>query len=326
MKTLYILGNGFDLHHRLSTQYSSFAAYLLTHYRDRYEKMIQYYGLPDFDDYNLTQDEINKMKTEWNEFEERLADLDFETILDENTDYIPSVADDDWNSEVHAYQQVMQGIVDGLTRDLFAAFRQFILQIDFPADVADRSISMEMDSVVLSFNYTDTLELYYGFNEKQVLYIHGKAIRDENIVLGHSKEDNPMHTTPPVMPEGLSEEDQERWRDEQSSNYDYSYESGKDELSYYFDESFKHTKEIIGENAQFFESLSDVDRVFVLGHSLGSVDLPYFTHVIQSIDPGAKWKVSWYNDNEQAYKRQLLEGMGVSAADIELIRIEDLRP
>lgn len=325
MKTLYIVGNGFDLHHRLSTQYSAFAVYLLNHHRERYLKMIEYYSLPDFDDYNLTPREINDMKTEWNEFEERLADLDFQTILDENTDYIPSVSDDDWNSDVHAYQQIMEGIVDDLTRNLFASFREFILQVNFPTDIADRAITMEADSVALSFNYTNTLERYYGFTEEQVLYIHGKASRDENIVLGHSRQDNPMQEEPPAMPEGLSEEDQDRWRDEQSSHYDYSYESGKEELSYYFDESFKHTQDIIAENSSFFESLSEVDRIIVLGHSLGNVDLPYFSQVIRSIAPPAKWTVSWFNDSEQSYKRQVLEGMGVLTADIELIRIEDLR-
>lgn len=325
MKTLYIIGNGFDLHHRLNTQYSSFATFLLQHYRDLYRKMVQYYDLPDFDDPSLTPKEIEDLKTEWNVFEEKLAGLDFESILDEHSDYIPSVSDDDWNSDVHAYEQIMERIVNDLTYNLFAAFREFILHLTFPAEITDSAITMDTHAAVLNFNYTDTLERYYDFVENNLLYIHGKAIRDEVVVLGHSKKENPMQEAPNEMPEGLTAEEKEYWMEEQSGSYDYSYESGKNELRTYFEKSFKPTAEIIKEHNQFFQSLRDVNHVIVLGHSLAAVDLPYFSEVKDSIQPDAKWTVSWYKDDERIYKRKLLEDMGINPSSINLIQMGDLR-
>jgi hypothetical protein len=47
MKTLYIIGNGFDIHHNLDTRYQSFANYLAENNSDVYDLLLNYYGLPD---------------------------------------------------------------------------------------------------------------------------------------------------------------------------------------------------------------------------------------------------------------------------------------
>ena len=39
----------------------------------------------------------------------------------------------------------------------------------------------------------------------------------------------------------------------------------------------------------FFERLSDIDEVIVMGSSMGVVDIPYFTKIYRSIQPEAKW-------------------------------------
>ena len=41
----------------------------------------------------------------------------------------------------------------------------------------------------VSFNYTDTLEQVYGIPEERILYIHGKAVRGDNLIFGHCKSD-----------------------------------------------------------------------------------------------------------------------------------------
>ena len=37
----------------------------------------------------------------------------------------------------------------------------------------------------LNFNYTDTLEKVYGIPASNILYIHGNALRGNNLILGH---------------------------------------------------------------------------------------------------------------------------------------------
>lgn len=49
MNSLYIIGNGFDLHHELDTHYRSFGLYLQDHYGAIYDQLLEYFGLPHID-------------------------------------------------------------------------------------------------------------------------------------------------------------------------------------------------------------------------------------------------------------------------------------
>ena len=126
---LYIIGNGFDIYHGLSTRYQSFAFYLQDNAWEIYDLLIQYNGLPHLD----------KKKPEslydqlWSEFERKLAYLDFEQVLDDNTDYLPNIASDDFRDrDWHSYQIAMEMIADKLTKDLFNQFKEFINSRDYP--------------------------------------------------------------------------------------------------------------------------------------------------------------------------------------------------
>lgn len=325
LKTLYIIGNGFDLYHGLDTSYYSFALFLKLKYNKLYSNLTQYYTLPEIDEDESDEEKKKKIKAQWNQFEAELAGLDFETILDENTNYIPDISSDEYFSDIHAFEQEISFKVNELTIDLFDAFKQFILNVKFPSNIINKQINIQEDSAILSFNYTDTLEQYYGIPESRILYIHNKAKLSEVLVLGHSKDVNPMHKPEPKMPEGLSDENQQMWEEQQSSSYNYSYETGKAQLSFYFDQSYKHTKEILAEKKPFFESLNEIEQVIVLGHSMSDVDLPYFSHLKTVLPKNIiKWKISWFNAEEREYKTKVLTEMGVPLENIELIRIGDL--
>lgn len=47
-----------------------------------------------------------------------------------------------------------------------------------------------------------------------------------------------------------------------------------DRVSIYFNTTLKRTSNIIYENTEFFNSLSNVDEVIIIGHSLNKVDMP----------------------------------------------------
>jgi len=47
--TLYIIGNGFDRHHGLSTSYQLFGFFLQKRHTELYKLFTEYYGLPDLD-------------------------------------------------------------------------------------------------------------------------------------------------------------------------------------------------------------------------------------------------------------------------------------
>ena len=55
---------------------------------------------------------------------------------------------------------------------------------------------------------------------------------------------------------------------------------------------------IISQNNDFFDSLTNIRQIIVLGHSLNDVDLPYFDKIIQATGKNALWKFSFYNKED----------------------------
>jgi hypothetical protein len=130
----------------------------------------------------------------------------------------------------------------------------------------------------LSFNYTSTLQSIYDIPLDRVLHIHGRA-EDERVVLGHAWERSARLAR-------LTDEDT-----------DVRIAGGYEIIDGYFAETFKPTMRIIDEQRPFFASLSGIDEVFVLGHSLGEVDLPYYENIIDNIDDDrVTWTISFHTD------------------------------
>jgi hypothetical protein len=334
LNTLYIIGNGFDRHHGLETRYQAFAIYLKNNYSDIYDLFTKYYGLPDLD----TNDPNSYNDPLWAEFETALADLDFETVLDDNTNYLanpssPDFRDRDW----HAYQFKMQSIVDKLTKEMAKALKEFILSVTFPDEVDDKLIKLESNALFLNFNYTDTLQKYYGIKISKILYIHrnAKNLLDE-IILGHGVDPSTFEEKEELPPEGLNEEEMERWSEQKSDNYDYSFESGKSELMSYFKSSYKPTKEIIEQNKDFFTTLRKINQVIVLGHSISVIDQTYFKKVIETTNKRCilfrifgckrtKWIVSYYSESERVSHIEKLIHLGLRKEDVCLVKMDELR-
>lgn len=62
MKKLYIIGNGFDIHHGLNTSYQAFAFFLQDNYSKIHDYLVEDYGLPYLDRDN----EQDKRDPLWN--------------------------------------------------------------------------------------------------------------------------------------------------------------------------------------------------------------------------------------------------------------------
>ena len=216
-----------------------------------------------------------------------------------------------------------------LTSELSETFRQFLLQISFPNAIhEDKYLSIKNRAIFLNFNYTDTLERYYNVKEENICYIHNKAKRTLNpIILGHGINPTtfePKPQNPSKPPDGLTDEEIEYWYDDMSSNYDYSYESAKTELLSYFKKSFKDTESVINDNKEFFHKISEVETIFVLGHSLSKVDEPYFEEVIKCVHKNAKWVVSYYSDNDKLNHKACLLSLKIPENNITQVKLQEL--
>jgi len=323
MKNLYIIGNGFDIYHGLDTRYQSFAKFLSQADSEVYDLILNYYGLPDISEEPVS----DEVYAAWATFEHSLSDLDYEQVLEDHSGSIANLASEDFRDrDWHTYQIDMELIIEKLTKRLISIFNQFILNVQYPDSMDDKQLKFIPKSQFLNFNYTDTLQRYYGVDSKEICYIHEKSTKDDcKIILGHGTNPSKYEVKDPEPPERLNEEELEQWREYMSDQYDYSYESAKDEILSYYTKAFKNTISIIEKNINFFESLNYVENIYVLGHSISQVDIKYFEAVKKYATKEAKWHVTFYSDYEKQKHFEALTEIGVKPEKLIQIKMTELR-
>lgn len=310
----YIIGNGFDLHHKLKTSYYDFANYLKTNNKDVYDTLEKYISYPKSD------------KDLWYKFEENLANLDAGEIISENSGTLPNYADDDFrDGDRHVFPDIMDEYYQKLTESLVEEFLIFIQNVEYPLISNELKIEIDINSLFLTFNYTNTLERLYKIDRKNILYIHNSAFYGpEQIILGHGIDPSNFQEKLPEPPDDIDPEDYEKWYQE-NDDYDYSYDTGKENLMKYFEATFKPTKKIINNNASFFSTLSKFKEIFIFGHSLSNIDLPYFEEIFKHSNADAEWKVSYYNGEEGKKHFETLIKIGVKKDKISLFKLADFQ-
>lgn len=316
---LYIIGNGFDLHHKLDTWYSSFGLFLKYNHEEIYDILMEYYGFEDLDE----DDEESLKDPMWYQFEASLAEIDGDLLLDNHTEYAADYSSDDYRDrDLYDIQIYIEDIVNKATLRMREAFEEFINNIDFP-DIEDNDlVNIDRKAFFLNFNYTETLEYYYNIPRQNIVYIHNKAGENNPLILGHGidpKEFVKQEELPPEDPE-----EYERWAEWMSEQYDYSIERGKEEVMLYFKKSFKPTHEVIQQKEGFFNKLEQINTVYILGHSLSEVDLPYFREMTKYLSEDVEWIVSYFRESEKEYKKEVLKSIGIQESKIHLITISEL--
>lgn len=318
---LYIIGNGFDIHHGLDTNYTSFGFHLKRCHNEIYNLFINYFQFDEL----LLNSPLSNSDSLWSEFETNMSKLDFDLVLEDNMDTLPNYASDSFRDrDRYIFQIEMERIKNNLTKGLHKAFKEFILDVEFPEPRANKNIKLDSSATFLSFNYTDTLCKYYEIHPNNILFIHGRATDNyDNIIIGHGLDPKSIKNTPIKPPTGLTEEELGYWQEYQSEQYDYSFDLAKNEIYKYISESFKGTDKIIKKNNDFFLKISEVSEVYVLGHSLSEVDLPYFHQIKKSVKKNSKWTATYYSPKSKLHHFNALKNLGVS--DISIVRLEDIQ-
>lgn len=292
---VYIIGNGFDLHHGIQSSYSNFKTYLKNMDRNIFEAVETYLS----------------PKNNWSDLEESLASLDSDYLTENASDFLVSYGADDWSdSGHHDYQYEIEQIVESLSSRLKSHFSDWIIQLDIPNhnEVSPNILKINPNVTYLSFNYTNTLEKIYGVQKSNTLFIHGYAKNQSDLILGHGW--NPINIP------ALNEEDYER--------LDARVIEGNEIINRYFHKTFKQTSKIIQANAMFFNNLTTVSEIYILGHSLSHVDIEYFQAIVKHVNSNdVQWTVSYYNNEELERHQQTMSNLGVSS-NIKFIQLSDL--
>lgn len=282
MKKLFIIGNGFDVAHKLPTRYSDFQDYLIENYpeaSDEYLVVPESFLMPDGDERYNNDDVVGfllKIITEteatgeaWSDLENTLGRLDFDECFDNwNTD------DDDDNEWHKVYRnEDTAANISGAVKMIKEYFTDWIETIDIFDTERKTKFYHLIDynnDLFLTFNYTETLEEVY--EAKNVYHIHGK--QGDKLVFGHG---NDMDNYDEYMNRNIGSENH---------------------LSELRATLKKDTQTVINQNKALFKALGAVDEIYSYGFSFSDVDLVYIKEIC-STSPTEN--IVWYiNDYDSA--------------------------
>ncbi|KQM19139.1 bacteriophage abortive infection AbiH family protein [Chryseobacterium sp. Leaf201] len=304
-QTLFIIGNGFDMFHGIPSGYSDFKEFV----KETDKKLFQAL------EYYFDADSL------WSDFEGTLAYLDTDKIIDDASQFLVGYGAEDWSDAYHHdYQYEVQQAIDVVTIQLQEEFIRWILGLQIPYI---KEMTLPESAQFINFNYTKTLEQIYNIPYNHILYIHNKAIDMESVlILGHGRTPHVKQQTPPKVIDN-SEDNENDYYDYYEDMDDVRVTEGDKILDQYFVDTYKNTDTIINENLAFFSSLSNITKVFVLGHSMSEVDMKYFHKIKESVSSNAEWIVSYRNENQIDERREILSNLGINL--MRFIKLEELK-
>lgn len=295
-KTLFVVGNGFDLFHGVGSTYSEFGEYVRRTNGSLHKTFEKYFSF----------------EGNWAKLEETLACLDINSIVEDASEFLVSYGSDEWNdSDNHTYQWEVNKTVRELSAGLKTAFTAWVLQLSIPhlGNYTGKRLRVHSDAVFLTFNYTPTLEALYGIPRESICYIHNRIeTANSQIILGHAVD--PSGQLP--MNNGVDLEVQ-----------DVRVTEGNKILDSYFGRTFKPTAKIICEKREFFDQLYGTTQIVVIGHSLSTVDLPYFNEIANRIESNSSWVVTYRNPANNGLIAAL-DKLGISATQRSMVHVDSL--
>lgn len=291
MGRLIIVGNGFDIAHGLPTRYSNFREYLI---RKRHKKF--YTALEKY----IPPEEL------WAEFEEALGTLDDELLQDDNRCYLLSYGDENWRDSAHHDFQYMTEQELSFSHQIPSYMREWINSVNTTVSPKLSTCIINNDSRFLSFNYTNTLETVYHIFPDNILYIHGNALRDQDkdIIVGHH-DCTTFEENPPIF------KSKAEWETYCAGLDDIRVREAKEIIKSYFRNTYKDTDTIIRKNATFFNSLTGISEIYVLGHSLSMIDFNYFAEIMRSAFHQCHWYISCYEKRDHDNLRLLAQELNL---------------
>ena len=314
---LYIIGNGFDMHHGIKSGYSNYRKWLEENDSDLYERLREYYDVDD--------DEW------WWQFEQSLGYPDMSDYIEQTAfENEPDYGSDDFRDrDYHAGQFQAEDEIGGLVQEIRDSFTEWVASLSLP--LSDKKISLDKeDAYFINFNYTDTLQSVYNVSDESILSIHGNVTKGTDLVLGHNRTYDEINTEYvvelPEPPADLNDEDLAEWYDNHSDDGEgYIHQSVRGEVVSQISSLRKNTAGIILANKKIFESLKDVKHIFVYGLSFSSIDTPYIDELISHIDKDTvQWKVSYLTEDDLAKEQAYFKLKGIKSSLLSYIKLDEL--
>ncbi|NDV63807.1 bacteriophage abortive infection AbiH family protein [Bacteroides sp. 224] len=291
MATLHIVGNSFDLAHGIESKYSDFKtdAWRCASYNGYYLGVLE-------NCYPQKNIKIGELML-WSDLERALGNLDFQQAFSLDTEDIEPEEDHEFR-----YLAQMEDASEYMLQNMFAVFHKlfedWVNHINISFEKFECIPYFDSKGLFLSFNYTETLETLCNIPMTNIRYIHGRRGTTDKLIVDH-----------------CNNIDRNDYLPENPKIYEcQAYQSIADIVN----KERKNVSDIIFEGHDFWQQLSNIDKVVVYGHSLSDVDQPYFKQIINSIYSSSEWYFSiYYHDLQERTEAtnkvlNMINYMGVS--------------
>lgn len=303
---LFVIGNGFDLAHGLKTSYGDFRDYLEEENLGFLSSLEAMYGVVIGDWIDRIDEDVWKEGIKeylWQDFESNLANID-ETIIYNGEDIDLGLESGDIGVEdtLDEYWEGQYSFIEELNKYVMS----WIKQVDIYTDRITNLINAETNDKFITFNYTLLLEYVYNVDERNILHIHGSI--DENDytpVIGHGNQEKINEMLKVAI------EAEEKYHEKRCSIYNA--------VANYYRRTLKNVPQFLYNNRSFFDSFNDVNKIFIIGHSLGEVDMPYFEEIRNNVSEDTIWNVYYYKECDMVTYRNRIISIGVNEENIRML-------
>ena len=259
--TMYIVGNGFDLAHKILSKYKHFYCWLNLNGYEEFADCVQ----------KIYPQLVNSIDSLWCNFEKALEEMKLSYLFKEYVNWPNNNWDDkEWEANILQGDKRVKEIVNNIP----ILINEWAEQIS--VNVKPLFSGLSPESKYLSFNYTLTLENVYHIPEINICHIHERVKNGTQLIVGHNSQLSTNN-----LPANSDEEERAMAMFVETNNG-----------------LVKPVRQQIDKYRTFFNNLSNVDTVVVIGHSLAHVDLRYFCEVRRSIKENAKWLFSKYTSED----------------------------
>lgn len=285
----------------------------------------------------------------WSDFEGHLSELNREKVFDILDMNLPDVDEDDPAFRYSDFYGPLGNISDAVrncTFEMKYRFHRWINTLHYKKGFRKKMFTLDRDALYLNFNYTTFLESEYGIPRDNICYIHGNR-KDKfgSLILGHHVNDDEAYqqwkhkNRNRKRYRDVQKDSKGRYfqndkltylafflKDERKGNWrlpirNYAVKGAEDRLEKYYDENYKNTHAIIHTHMGFFDSLTEVDKITIIGHSLSEVDMAYFKSLKDSVKDGVKWEISYHDDKDLKRIDRFKKKMRISDSDVSLFAI-----
>ncbi|WP_238900630.1 bacteriophage abortive infection AbiH family protein [Clostridium sp. YIM B02500] len=295
---LFIIGNGFDSGHRLKTAYGNFRDFLEETDSAFLRDLESLYGLSEDCNPEYAKDYL------WAQFEKQLPEIEEDFFVENAASlYLGLEEESGFGETLDSYYGNSFNFIEKLNDYVL----EWVEQIDINTDKKTDKIVENTFDLFLTFNYTLVLEEVYGIRNQNILHIHGTVDGSNYFpIMGHGDTNKLDETKKNVI-------ESEREFDEKRNSIYKAIEN-------YYKNTFKNVEEIMAKNQDFFKRMNAVRYVYVVGHSFGDVDMPYFEAVKNNTKENVIWNVYYFKDCEHDIFKKKVLSLGVKEENLYMIR------